>query len=400
MTRQRSSLGHPTRAIIHLDRLARNLRLLDELVGGRPLWPCIKANAYGHGAEIVAREVVSLGYDTLCVAHACEAVELRELGLDARLVLLSAALPEVSEQVVEHRLEPVVCSRAALDALSDAAQRAGREVEIHLKIDTGMGRVGVRPEEAEGFLARAASLPGVRVRGLMSHFPRADEADKSFSHRQLETFRRVCESLRNSGVQVRHLANSAGIFDLPESHLDAARPGIAIYGLAPSQQIANPRVAELEPVLEWRSRITFLKEVPAGTGLSYGHTFRTRRPSLVATLPVGYGDGLQRGLSNRMELLVRGVRCPQVGSITMDQTLVDVSELRGQVELGDDVVLLGREGAESVGADALAETLGTINYEVVTSISRRVPRLVARGEDGPPLPSRRSGRDRAARGAG
>lgn len=373
-------MTHPTRAILHLDRLARNLGLLGELAGGRPLWPCIKANAYGHGAELVARELVSLGHDTLCVAHASEAVELREVGIEARLILLSAGLPEESELVVEHRLEPVVCSRATLDALSAAAERAGREVAIHLVIDTGMGRIGVSPDEAESFLARATELPGVRVRGLMSHFPRADEVDKSFSRAQIESFRRVCEALRPAGAPVRHLANSAGILDLPESHLDAVRPGIAIYGLAPSRHIANPRVAELEPVLEWRSRITFLKEVPAGTGLSYGHTFRTRRPSLVATLPVGYGDGLHRGLSNRMDFLVRGVRCPQVGTITMDQTLADVTGLRGRVALGDDAILIGREGAEALGADALAETLGTISYEIVTSIARRVPRLATRSE--------------------
>ncbi len=370
-------MSHPTRAVIHLDRLTHNLRLLGELVEGRPLWPCIKANAYGHGAERVARHLEGLGHDTLCVAHADEALELRRSGIATRLVLLSAALPEVSEAVVEHRLEPVVCTTDTLEALASMARRAGREVAVHLKVDTGMGRVGVRPDQAADFVARARSLDGVRVRGLMSHFPRADEADKTFSRAQIETFRRVCQDTRDAGIEVRHLANSAGILDLPESHFDAARPGIAIYGLSPAKTIANPRAAELQPVLEWRSRITFLKEVPAGTGLSYGHSFRTERPSLVATLPVGYGDGLHRNLSNRMHVLVGGVRCPQVGAITMDQTLIDVSALRGRVALGDDVVLIGRQGDEVVSADTLAETLGTIHYEVLTSISRRVPRLAA-----------------------
>ncbi len=375
-------MSHPTRAIVHLDRLAHNLRLLGELAGGRPLWPCIKANAYGHGAELVARELVALGHDTLCVAHASEAVELREAGIEAGMLLLSAALPEASDAVVEHGLEPVVCTGEAIEALSRAAARAGREVAVHLKVDTGMGRVGVRPDEVAGFLSRAKGLAGVRVRGLMSHFPRADEADKSFSRAQIQTFRRVCAATEGAGIEVRHLANSAGILDLPESHLDAARPGIAIYGLAPSRQIANPRVGELEPVLEWKTHITFLKEVPAGTGLSYGHTFTTERPSLIATLPVGYGDGLHRSLSNRMEVLVRGARCPQVGTITMDQTLVDVTHLRGAVALGDEVALIGRQDDETAGADALAETLGTIHYEVVTAIARRVPRIAAGGETG------------------
>jgi alanine racemase len=376
-------VSHPTRAIIHLDRLGRNLRLLGELTGGRPLWPCIKANAYGHGAEIVARHLVALGHDTLCVAHSTEALELREAGIRARLVLLSAALPEASDAVAEHGLEPVVCTHASLESLSRAAERVGRQVAVHLKVDTGMGRVGVRPDEVEGFLERGRQLPGVRVRGLMSHFPRADEADKSFSRAQTEAFRGVCEATRDAGIEVRHLANSAGILDLPESHFDAVRPGIAIYGLAPSKNIANPRVAELEPVLEWRTRITFLKEVPAGTGLSYGHTFHTQRPSRVATLPVGYGDGLHRSLSNRMQVLVRGVRCPQVGTITMDQTLVDVTALRGEIELGDEVVLIGRQGDEIASADVLAQALGTVHYEVVTAIARRVPRLPSADEDSP-----------------
>ena len=169
--------------------------------------------------------------------------------------------------------------------------------------------------------------------------------------------------------------NSAAILDLPEAHFDAVRPGIAMYGLRPSPDIANPRVNELQPVLEWKTRITFLKEVAAGTGLSYGHAFRTARPSLIATIPVGYGDGLQRGLSNNVEFLVRGRRCPQVGRITMDQSLIDVTVLRGAVELGDEVVLIGRQGREQVSAEELALRLDTINYEIVTAISARVPRV-------------------------
>ncbi len=171
------------------------------------------------------------------------------------------------------------------------------------------------------------------------------------------------------------MANSAAIFDLPDSYLDAARPGISIYGLRPSREIANPRVGDLMPVLAWKSRVTFLKEVPAGTGLSYGHAFHTRRPSLIATVPVGYGDGLSRVLSNRIELLVHGVRCPQVGNITMDMSLVDVTGVRDSVGPGDEVVIIGRQGGEEISADELAEKLGTINYEVVTRIAQRVPRI-------------------------
>ncbi len=368
---------HLTRALIHVDRLAHNVRLLQEIVGERPLWPAIKADAYGHGAAIVARELVRLGYGTLCVAHAPEAVELLEAGVRARFLLLSATLPELSEPCVAHDLEPVVCTHEMVRALAESAARVGRGVSIHLKVDTGMGRIGIPPEDVPAFLESCRALPRIRVRGLMSHFPRADEADKTLALQQIATFERLREATRGQGIEVHHLANSAGIFDLPESHQDAVRPGIAIYGLAPSREIANPRVAQLRPVLEWKTRITFLKEVPPGTGLSYGHSFRTERRSLIATLPVGYGDGLHRGLSNRAEFLVRGLRCPQVGTITMDQSLIDVTALRGRVEPGDEVVLIGRQGGEELSADELAEKLGTINYEIVTSIARRVPRVVA-----------------------
>lgn len=373
-----SSGTHLTRAWIHLDRLSRNLRLLAEEAGGRPLWPVLKANAYGHGAALVARHLVETGHDTLCVAHADEALELLRAGVQARFVLLSPSLPEHSEVAVTHGFEPVVTTREAAESLAREGARAGRRVHVHVKVDTGMGRVGVAPGEAADFVSHCRALQGLHVRGLMSHFPRADEADKRFSLEQIAVFERVLEATRGRDGMLAHMANSAALLDLPGARFDAGRPGIAIYGLAPSRAIANPRVRELEPVLEWKTRITYLKEVPAGTGLSYGHAYRTERPALVATLPVGYGDGLSRGLSNRLEVLVRGRRCPQRGRITMDQTLVDVSALRGRVALGDEVVLIGRQGDAEIGADELADRLGTISYEIVTAIAARVPRLALR----------------------
>lgn len=366
-----------TRVVVHLDRLARNLRLLQELVGDRAVWPIIKADAYGHGARIVARHLAASGYRTVGVADLEEAVALVDAGVGATIVVLSAALPEHSEALVAYGCEPVVCTLEMVESLARAAARAGRRVSVHLKVDTGMGRIGVRPDQVPAFLERCRELPAVRVRGLMSHFPRAEEADKRFSRRQIEEFRRVVEATRGYPIEVRHMANSAAVFDLPESHLDAVRPGIAMYGLRPSAAIAHPRARDLEPVLEWKTCVTFLKEVPAGVGLSYGHAFRTRRPSLVATVPAGYADGLRRNLSNGMDVLVRGVRCPQVGNITMDMSLVDVTALRGRVALGDEVVLIGRQGDEEVTADELAAKLGTINYEIVSAISHRVPRVPA-----------------------
>jgi alanine racemase len=377
-----ASTRHLTTAVIHLDRLAHNLNLLQQAVGRRPLWPCIKANAYGHGAELVARHLVRLGYNTLGVADVPEAIALLDAGLHAKYLILSATLPEHAEAVVAYDCEPVVCTREVVEALGRRAAQAGKRVAVHLKVDTGMGRIGIRPDEVAAFLNYCRAFPAVHVRGLMSHFPRADETDKAYSLAQIERFWRVVEETKDAGIEVRHMANSAAILDLPASHFDAVRPGIAMYGLAPSREIANPRVSELQPVLEWKTRIVFLKEVPEGTGLSYGHIFHTTRPSLIATIPVGYGDGLDRRLSNDLDVLVHGARCPQVGHITMDQSLVDVTALRGRIGLGDEVVLIGRQDGDCLTADAMTERLGTINYEIVTAIAGRVPRVSSPPSDG------------------
>jgi alanine racemase len=376
-----ASARHLTTAVIHLDRLAHNLRILQQAVGHRPLWPCIKANAYGHGAELVARHLVRLGHNTLSVADVPEAIGLLDAGVQAKYLILSATLPEHAEAIVAYDCEPVVCTREVVEALGRLAAQAGKRIAVHLKVDTGMGRIGIRPDEVAAFLNYCRAFPAVHVRGLMSHFPRADESDKAYSLAQIERFRRVLEATNDAGIQVRHMANSAAILDLPTSHFDAARPGIAMYGLAPSREIANPCVSELQPVLEWKTRIVFLKEVPEGTGLSYGHVFHTTRPSLIATIPVGYGDGLDRRLSNNLDVLVHGTRCPQVGHITMDQSLIDVTALRGQVGLGDEVVLIGRQDEDRLTADEMAERLGTINYEIVTAIAGRVPRASSSRSD-------------------
>ncbi|GKT08950.1 alanine racemase [Desulforhabdus sp. TSK] len=367
--------SHFTQAFIHLDRLTHNMRLLQGLVGIRPLWPAIKANAYGHGAQIVGRHLVGLGYKTFCVAHVSEAIDLADAGLKATFIVLSATLPENSPYLVAYPCEPVVCTVEMVESLAGEAARTGKTISAHLKIDTGMGRVGIHPDAVADFLERCRNYPNVSIKGMMSHFPMADEADKSFSQQQIAQFHRTREVARSYGIRTFHFANSAAIFDLPDAHSDAVRPGISVYGLKPSHVMSNPQVDALQPVLEWKTRITFLKEVPAGTGLSYGHAFRTDRPSLIATIPLGYGDGMSRLLSNKLELLIGGVRCPQVGRICMDQCLVDVTALRGRVKLGDSVVIVGRQGREEITVDDLAQQLGTINYEIVTNIAGRVPRI-------------------------
>ena len=370
---------HLTRAEINLDHLTHNMALLQELVGTRPMWPAIKANGYGHGMEIIARHLVKLGYKTLCVAHITEAITLIESGVDATILLLSATLPEHSEAIVSYGCEPAVCTFEMIEALASDAEKPGKQVSVHLMVDTGMGRIGITPDEVVPFLERCREYPTIAVRGVMSHFPCADETNKTLSLEQIEIFQRIKEMTRELSIEVYHMANSAAIFDLPGSYFDSVRPGIAIYGLPPSKEIINPHVHELKPVLEWKTQITFLKEVPGGMGLSYGHAFQTQQPSLIATVPVGYGDGLSRNLTNNMQMLVQGVHCPQVGRITMDQSLLDVSQLRGKIKQGDEVVIIGQQGKEKITADELALKLGTINYEVVTSIAQRVKRIVVEG---------------------
>ena len=362
--------AHLTQAFVHLGRLTHNLRVLQSQVGKLPLWPCVKGRAYGHDLKIVASHLTTLGYDTLTVADVGEGIILVEAGIQATVVVLSETLPEHSEALVCYGFQPTISTLSMAESLSKQAQKAGRTVSVHLKVDTGMGRVGMRPEDVSDFIQRCLGLPGLKIRGIMSHFPKADEADKRFSLHQIRRFQEIVDVTKEHGVEVFHMANSAAILDLPGSYFDACRPGIAIYGLSPSSEIVSERVKELQPVLEWKTRVTFLKEVPSGTGLSYKHTYHTTRPSLIATVPVGYADGLSRSLSNRIDLLVGGVRCPQVGLITMDMALVDVTRLRSRVNLGDEVVIIGGQGAEEISADELAEKLGEVDPILRTKIGR------------------------------
>jgi alanine racemase len=368
---------HLTQAIINLDHLSHNMALLQKLAGDRPLFPAIKANAYGHDAEIIARHLVSLGYATLCTAHISEAAELVEKGIDATFVILSPTLAENSEYLVDYGFQPVVCSLLQVQALAAAAKKAEKKITIHVKVDTGMGRMGVRPDQIVSFLDECKKYPEIVVGSICSHFPRADETDLTFSHKQIEAFREVKKNTQSYNIPFYHIANSAALFALPEARFDVVRPGITIYGLKPSDSMQASQLGELKPILSLKSRITLIKEVEQGTGISYGHMHCTNRPSLIATIPMGYGDGLSRSLSNKLEVLIAGELCRQVGRICMDQCMIDVTALQGRVALGDEVIIVGRQGNETITVDDIAKKQETINYEIVTAISRRVPRIVA-----------------------
>ncbi|HSK30410.1 MAG TPA: alanine racemase [Candidatus Limnocylindria bacterium] len=248
-----------TQAVIHLNYLTHNWRLLQREVGNTALWPVLKANAYGHDAAIVARHLVKLGCRTFCVADVGEAAALADNGVNAKFIVLSATLPEHADALVQKDCEPVVCAMEMVEALAAAAKKARTQLAVHVKVDTGMGRLGIRPEEAPGFVDRCCNFPMLRIRGLMSHFPRADETDLGYSLEQLARFKKVIQATHRHGIEFRQMANSAAIFHLAQSHFDAVRPGIALYGLKPATTVTHPGVLDLKPVLEWKSRIIFLK---------------------------------------------------------------------------------------------------------------------------------------------
>ena len=327
----------------------------------------VKSDAYGHGMVPVARELENLGVEYLGVSTCREGVTLRQGGVQAPVLLLLGVEEDELDQVIQCSLTPAIFRSDVAKAISAAALAADTEIPVHLKIDTGMARLGVPYGEADKFLELINSLEGIRLEGLLSHFASADERDKSFSNKQLERFRRILAQAQNIGLQPRyaHIANSAGVIDLPDSYLQLVRPGLMLYGAPPSQELHRP--IPLRPVMTLKTRVLQLKEVPAGSPIGYGCTYTTTKPSLIATLPVGYDDGYDRLLSNKGEVLVRNRRAPVVGRISMCLTTVDVTDVPG-VQPDDEVVLLGKQGEEEITADDIAAKISTINYEIFCNL--------------------------------
>jgi alanine racemase len=335
----------------------------------------VKDNAYGHGAVIVARELEKLGVDMLGVAITEEGVELRNGGIKKPILILTGIRREEIDAVIEYDLIPMAFDDELVRALSVAAVRRNKRVKVHLKFDTGMGRLGVPVQGARKFLERMRDFPNLVIEGVASHFSMADE---EYSRAQLKAFREVVEFLQGEGIRpyYMHVSSSAPMIDFPDSRFNLVRPGIMIYGSYPSKEYVG-RIG-LRSVMRFRTIIAFLKRVSAGARISYGGTFIAERESLIACLPVGYGDGYNRLLSNRGEVLVRGKRAPVVGRICMDVTMVDVTEVEG-VSMGDEVVLLGGQGGDAITAEEIAEKIGTISYEILCMVGKRVPRVSMRG---------------------
>ncbi len=364
----------PTIAMIDLDALDHNYREVVRCSEGLQVLAVVKAGAYGHGAVEVSKRLLRLGADMLGVALVEEGRELRDAGIHAPILVMGATFPEQAEAIVSLRLTPVVFSLAVARALSEAAHRRRTTINVHVKIDTGMGRIGIAPEEAPEFIAALLKLGSVSVQGLMTHFADADLRDKQFASRQMDRFEALLNALEAKKIHVpmRHAANSAAVLDFHRAFFTMVRPGLMVYGYNPLEEGAIG--ADLRQVLSLITRIAFLKEVPAGIPVSYGRTFTTKRESVIATLPIGYADGYCRGLSNKGQALVRGVRVPVVGRVCMDMCMIDVTDVPG-VREGDDVVLIGSQGSERITADHIAAVTGTIAYEVLCGISNRVPRI-------------------------
>lgn len=374
----------PTYAEIDLSAIVANVALACRLAGPETrVMAVVKADAYGHGAVPVARVALAAGATWLGVAIPEEAIPLREAGIACGILVLGPVAPEQAELVADHDLEQCVCDPAQAEALDRAARARGRVLALHLKVDTGMGRVGLRPGEVRGVAEKIRALPSVRLAGLMTHFADAEADEPGFAREQLARFADAARDLAavpQGGMPLRHAANSAALLFLPEARLDLVRPGIMLYGYHPRGPRGGPE-PPLRPALRLRTAISQIRDVARGESVSYGRTFVAPRDLRVATLPVGYADGCGRLLSNRGQVLIRGQRVPIVGRVCMDMTMVDVSSLP-DVRVGDEAVLIGRQGADEITADEAAELQGTISYEVLCRIGPRVPRVYL-----PPSPS-------------
>ena len=362
----------PTAALIDLEALSHNYGEVTSRIGGRKVLAVVKAQAYGHGAVAVSRKLVELGVDMLGVALVEEGLELRSAGITTPVLVMGPVRREQAGVIVKARLTPVVFTTQMAEALAQAA--AGKRVPVHVKVDTGMGRIGLPPEDAVSFIRDVAAMPGLTVEGIMTHFADADLKDKQFASAQLDRFEHLVRSLDAAGIPVplRHAANSAAVLEYDRALLTMVRPGLMLYGYDPLERRGG---SDLRPVLSLVTGIAYLKKVPAGVPISYGRTFVTKRESVIATVPIGYADGYSRGLSNRGEALVRGRRVPVVGRVCMDMTMLDVTEVTGVAD-GDEVALIGGQGQERITADDLAERTGTIAYEVLCGIGARVPRII------------------------
>ena len=363
----------PTWAEVSLSAIEYNYKQVRRFIGkDTNIMVVVKANAYGHGIVEVSKVLEKLGVNYLGVATTDEAVRLREHGISTPILGLGSVLPEEVKVLVEKNITLTLCNGDLLNAIRESTAD-GLKAKVHIKIDTGMGRIGVWHEDALNFIKNLAQEKNIIIEGIYTHFSTAGR-DDFFTNYQIDAFEKLLAKLEGFDIRIplRHAANSIATIDFKRSHLNLVRPGLVIYGMYPKHTF--PKLIKLKPVMSLKTKIGYIKDTPPGRSISYGRTHVTQKHTKIATLPIGYADGYMRNLSNRADVLVRGRRAPVVGKVTMDQTMIDIGHVRG-ARVGDEVVLVGRQGREEIRMEKLARLAGTIAYETVSLISNRVPRI-------------------------
>ena len=371
---------------INLDNLIHNMKEIRRVAKSKEIISVVKADAYGHGASEIASLLLENGANRLAVAVLSEALELRNSGITAPIIILGytplrydeKTICNNAETIIKNGLEVSVSSYKYAEQLSKKAQQLGKDVKIHVNIDTGMGRIGFLPtKESVENVYKISKLPNIKIEGVFSHFSSADELDKDYTLYQMNKYNQFINKLEEKNIQVpiKHIANSAAIIDLESTHLDAVRAGIIMYGYYPSNYVLTNNT-KLKPVMSLKTSIVHIKKVSSGEYISYGRTFKTEKESIIATLPIGYADGYERELSDNVyktQVIVNGRRAPIVGRITMDMCMIDVTDV-GDVKVGDEVILIGECNDEKIAVEDIADLLHTIPYEVTSRISKRIPR--------------------------
>ena len=369
-------------AEIDLDAIAHNAREIKKLTGNRvELMGAVKADAYGHGVFEVVHTLLNNGVNQLAVSMLDEAIQLRKMGIGVPILILGYTDPARADEIVLNEVTQTVFTPDLAQALSIAAVRLGKNAKIHVKIDTGMTRLGFMPGySAVKSIAEIGTMPGLIIEGIFTHFASADEDVKDYTMMQFERFMSVCSELSRVGIHIpiKHVCNSGGIIQYTQMHLDMVRPGIILYGLYPSNEVSRSSI-NLKPAMTLKANIVHVKDVDKDTCISYGRTFRTSRKSRIATVPIGYADGYTRLMSNKGRMLVNGEFVPVVGRICMDQCMIDVTDLEKEVHVGDEVVIFGNQGGASISVDEIAAKVGTINYELICIIGKRIPRVYIKG---------------------
>ncbi|NBH61619.1 alanine racemase [Anaerotruncus sp. 80] len=372
----------PAWAEINLTNLDYNIKNIRAKVGAdKEMIGVIKADAYGHGAVMCANVLRANGVKTFAIATLQEAIVLRQAGATEEIIMLGLTPDMYADTIVEYDITPVVCSASNAKAISDAALKAGKTVSGLIAVDTGMGRIGYLADDIDNAIfdiKKITMLAGFKIKGLFSHMSTADAYDKTYSHQQEEKYNRFYEALVAAGVDVpmRTLANSASIMELPSIHFDAVRPGIILYGCYPSHEVDKNQLA-LKPVMSVKANIVHLKDVPENFSVGYGRKYISSKPSKIATIALGYADGYPRPYSAQAKVIVNGVVCPIAGNICMDQCMIDVSNVPN-VKVGDEVIIMGTDGVNTILADDIADATGTINYEICCAFGQRLPKVYVR----------------------